>query len=100
MTDASILVREDGQYVKLYIYICVRLTCLILWGILFDCDYFLGVIGVTACLMVDGAPVWHFVSRRGAGCCLKTPEIQTKWPRRCLYCSYQLDSNFHLLIFS
>ena len=30
---------------------------------------------------VDGAPVWHFVSRRGAGCCLLTPEIQTNGRR-------------------
>ena len=43
---------------------------------------------------LDGAPVWHFVSRRGAGCCLKTPEIQTKWPPFILF----IPAQFKFLI--
>ena len=34
---------------------------------------------------VDRAPVWHFVSRRGAACGLLTPQIQTKWPQFILF---------------
>ena len=39
-------------------------------------------------------PVWHSVSRRGAGCCLKTPEIQTKWPPFILF----IPARFEFLI--
>ena len=50
-------------------------------------------------MIVDGAPVWHSVSRRGAGCCLSRLQ-KLKQNGRLLYCSYQLDSNFSLFIFS
>ena len=47
---------------------------------------------------LDGAPVWHFISRRGAGCFYRAQKFKQNGRR--LYCSYQLDSNFHLFIFS
>ena len=43
---------------------------------------------------VDGAPVWHFVSRWGAGCCLLTTEIQTKWPPFILFLPARFEFSF------
>ena len=45
-------------------------------------------------LMVDRA----FVSRGGAGCCYRLQKFEQNGRR--LYCSYQLNSNFQLFIFS
>ena len=50
-------------------------------------------VSLVGCL-VDEAPVWHFVSRRGAGCCLLTPEIQTKWLPFILFIPARFEFSF------
>ena len=58
------------------------------------CIVNISVLRIQLSSLPDGAPVWHFVSRRGAGCCLKTPEIQTKWPFFILF----IPARFEFLI--